>query len=98
MDQQQQNHRPRTDSCLSHCSGRGGGCSNAFYWYQILVLDYGVVKAQQLFGLHGKINCFCYRYPGLWLSEKSINSPMQHLQNIISFNFLYLQKMICAKL
>ena len=35
---------------------------------------------------------FCYRYPGSCLSEKSINSPMQHLQNIISFNFLYLQK------
>ena len=24
--------------------------------------------------------------------KKSINSPIQHLQNIISFNFLYLQK------
>ena len=31
----------------------GGGRLNASYWYQILVLDYGVVKAQQLFGLHG---------------------------------------------
>ena len=57
MDQQQQKHRPRTDSCLRHCSGRGGGL-NAFYWYQILVPDYVVVKAQQLFGSHGKMNCF----------------------------------------
>ena len=57
MDQQQQNHRPRMDSCPSHCSGGGGGGVgglNAFYWYQILVLDYVVVKAQQLFGSHGK--------------------------------------------
>ena len=91
MDQQQQNHRPRMDSCLSHCSGSGGGL-NAFYLYQILVLDYVVVKAQQLFGSHEKMNCFCYGYPGSCLSGKSINSPMQNLQNTISFNFLYLQK------
>ena len=30
------------------------GGLNAFYWYQILVLDYVVVKAQQLFGSHGE--------------------------------------------
>ena len=54
MHQQQQNHRPRTDSCLSHGSGRGDGGLNAFYWYQILVLDYVAVRAQQLFGSHGK--------------------------------------------
>ena len=56
MDQQQQNHQPRTDSCLRPCSGRGG--LNVFFWYQTLVLDYVVVKAQQLFGSHGKMNCF----------------------------------------
>ena len=61
-------------------------------------LYYVVVKAQQLFGLNVKVNCFCYRYPSSCLSEKSINSSMQHLQNIISFNFLYLQKMICPKI
>ena len=76
----------------------GGGGLNAFYWYQILVLDYVVVKAQQSVGSHGKMNCFCYRYPGSCLSEESINSSMQHVQNIIYFNFLYLQKMICPKL
>ena len=76
---------------------REGGL-NAFYCYQSLVLDYVVVKAQQLFGSHGKMNYFCYRYPGFCLSVKSINSPMQHLQNMISFNFLYLEKMICPKL
>ena len=69
MDQQQQNHWPRTDSCLSHCSGRGRGL-NAFYCYQVLVLDYVVAKAQQLFCSHGKMNFFCYRYPGSCLSEK----------------------------
>ena len=97
MDQQQQNQWPRTDSYLSHCCGRGGWGLRAFYWYQILVLDYVVVKAQQLFGSHGKVIFFFYRYPGSCLSEKSINSPMQHLQSIISFNFLYLQKVICPK-
>ena len=56
MDQQQQNHHPRTYSCQSNCSGKGG--LNAFYWYKILVLDYVVVKEQQLFGQHRKMNCF----------------------------------------
>ena len=73
MDQQQRNHQPRTVSCLSLCSGRGGGL-NVFYWYQILdqilVLDYVVVKAQRVFCSHGKMNCFCYKYPGSCLSEK----------------------------
>ena len=35
-------------------AGGGGGGLNAFYWYQIFVLGYVVVKAQQLFGSHGK--------------------------------------------
>ena len=39
--QQQQNHRPRTDSSPSH---RGG--LNAFYGYQILAQDSVVVKIQ----------------------------------------------------
>ena len=41
MDQQQQNHRLRTDSSLSHCGGL-----NAFYWRQIFALDSVVVKTQ----------------------------------------------------
>ena len=75
-----------------------GGGLNVFYWYKILVLDYVVVKAQQMFGSHGKMNCFCYIYPGSCMSEKSIYSPMQYLRNIIHFNFLYLQKMIRSNL
>ena len=35
--------------------------------------------------VHMENELFCYRYPGSCLSEKSINSPMQHLQNIIFF-------------
>ena len=43
-NQQQQNHRLRTDSSQSHW---GGGCLNAFYWYQIFPLDSAVVEAQK---------------------------------------------------
>ena len=32
---------------------------------------YAVVKAKQVFGSQRKMNCFCYRYPGSCLSEKS---------------------------
>ena len=46
--QQQQNHRLRTDSSLSH---RGG--LNAFYWYQIFTLDSAVVEVQEMFSSHG---------------------------------------------
>ena len=46
--QQQQNHRLRTDSSLSH---RGGGL-NAFYWYQIFALDSAVVEVQEMFSSH----------------------------------------------
>ena len=41
-NQQQQNHRLRTDSSLSH---RGG--LNAFYRYQIFALDSAVVEVQE---------------------------------------------------
>ena len=44
--QQQQNHRLRTDSSLSH---RG---LNAFYWYQIFAQDSAVVKVQEMFSSH----------------------------------------------
>ena len=41
---QQQNHRLRTDSSLSHWEG---GCLiDVFYWYQIFALDSAVVEAQ----------------------------------------------------
>ena len=43
--QQQQNHRLRTDSILSH----RGGDLNAFYWRQIVALDSVVVNTQNLF-------------------------------------------------
>ena len=59
--------------------------SHAILMKCILVLDYVVVKAQQLFGSHEKMICVCYRYPGSCLSEKS---NMQHLQNIASFHFI----------
>ena len=44
--QQQQNHRLKTDSSLSH---RG---LNTFYWYQILALDSAVVDVQEMFNSH----------------------------------------------
>ena len=31
----------------------GGGCLNAFYWYQIFALDSAVVEVQEMFSLHG---------------------------------------------
>ena len=46
--QQQQNHRLRTDSSLSH---RGG--FNEFYWHQIFALDSAVVEVQEMFSSHG---------------------------------------------
>ena len=52
--QQQQNHRLRTDSSLSH---RGGGGLNAFYWYQIFTLDSAVVEVQKMFSSHGGHLC-----------------------------------------
>ena len=46
MDQQQQqNHRLRTESSLSH-QGLGWGGLNAFYWYQSFALDSVDVKTQ----------------------------------------------------
>ena len=48
--QQQQNHRLRADSSLSH---RGGGGLIAFYWYQIFALDSAVVEVQEMFSSHG---------------------------------------------
>ena len=47
MNQQQQNHRLRMDSSLSHWG------LNAFYWYQIFALDSVVVKAQKILSYHG---------------------------------------------
>ena len=41
MNQQQQNHRLRTDSCLGHRVGL-----NAFYWHQIFAIDSAVGEAQ----------------------------------------------------
>ena len=43
MNQQQQNHRLRTDSSLYLC-----GAKFAFYWYQILALESAVVEAQNI--------------------------------------------------
>ena len=50
--QQQQNHRLRTDSSLSH---RGG--LNAFYWYQIFALDSAVVEVQEMFSFLKVVKC-----------------------------------------
>ena len=47
--QQQQNHRLRTDSSLSH---RGGAYMH-FFWYQIFALDSAVVEVQEMFSSHG---------------------------------------------
>ena len=49
--QQQQNHRLRTDSSLSHRGGGGG--LNAFYWYQIFALNSAVVEVHEMFSSHG---------------------------------------------
>ena len=51
QSQQQQNHRLRTDSSLSHRGGGGG--LNAFYWYQIFALDSAVVEVQEMLSSHG---------------------------------------------
>ena len=51
--QQQQNHRLRTGSSLSHRGGGGG--LNAFYWYQIFALDSAVVEVQEMFSSHGSL-------------------------------------------
>ena len=48
MNRQQQNHRLRMDSCLSHW-GRG---------LKFTLVRDPVVKAQQLFSWHGKTDCF----------------------------------------
>ena len=48
-NQQQLNHRLRTDSSLSH---RGERALNAFYWYQMFALDSAVVEVQEMFSLH----------------------------------------------
>ena len=70
-------------------SGWGGGGVNSFYCYQILVL-YVVVKAQKVFASHGKrIGLVIDIQVPVCLNKVFINSSMQHLQNIISFNFLY---------
>ena len=51
--QQQQNHRLRTGSSLSHRGGGGGGGLNAFNWHQIFALDSAVVEIQKMFSSHG---------------------------------------------
>ena len=55
MNQQQQNHRLRTDSSQSYRGGGGGGGGGVktFYWYQILALDSAVVEAQKMLCSHG---------------------------------------------
>ena len=50
MNQQQQNHRHRTDSSLSRW--RGGGL-NAFYRYKIFALNSVVVKTKKLLSSRG---------------------------------------------
>ena len=45
IDQQQQNHRLRTDNSLSYRGGGGG--LNVFYWRQIFSLDSVVVKVRK---------------------------------------------------
>ena len=42
MNQQQQNHRLRTDSNLYLW-----GAKISFYWYQIIALEFAVVEAQK---------------------------------------------------
>ena len=44
---QQQNHRLRKNSSLSHWG------LNTYNWYQIFALDSAVVEAQKLFSSHG---------------------------------------------
>ena len=55
-NKQQQNHRLRTDSDLSHRGGGGGGgCLNALYWYQIFAQDSAVIGVQEVFNSHGSL-------------------------------------------
>ena len=49
MNQQQQNHRLRTDSSLRHQGGWEWGLK-CIYWCQILALDSVVVKIQNSLG------------------------------------------------
>ena len=58
----------------------------------ILVLDYVVVKAQQLFGSHGKMNCFCCRYLGSCLSEKKVSIPPCNICKILYLLTFYIFK------
>ena len=51
--QQQQNHRLRTASSLSHRGGGGG--LYAFYWYKNFPLDSAVVEVQAMFSSHGSL-------------------------------------------
>ena len=53
INQQQQNHRLRTDS-----SQTSGGL-NEFYWYQIFALDSVVVKTQTLFSSYVGFPNYC---------------------------------------
>ena len=46
------NNRTTTLERTAALATAAGGGLNAFYWYQILVLGYFVVKAQQLFDSH----------------------------------------------
>ena len=64
MNRQQQNHRLRMDSCLSHW-GRGGGGLNAPSSEILLLLKHN----NYLAGME-KTDCFCHRYPDSSLSEK----------------------------
>ena len=46
---------------------------NTFYWYETLVLDSNVVKAQLLLvRMEKTTECFCYRHQDSSLSEKKI--------------------------
>ena len=54
MNQQQQNHRPRTDISQSHRGGGGGGLKvSASYWHKIFPLDSAFDEAKNILSSHG---------------------------------------------
>ena len=47
------NRTTALERTADQATGRGGGCLNAFYWYQIFALDSAVVEVQEMFSSHG---------------------------------------------
>ena len=86
------NNRTTTLEQTAPLATAAGGGLHAFYWYQILVLGYFVVKVQQLFDSHVKINCFCYRYPGSCLSEKVSIRPCNICKELYLLTFYIFKK------